>query len=97
MTRTASECKGVKLHGVVVFLKEAGDVTYGFIEPAGSDGSRENNVWFGTRATQGLSVERGDTVDYVLSKRQGNRPCLHAFRVFVRTPAVTTLVGEFDI
>jgi hypothetical protein len=62
-----------KRKGVVILSKIDPEARsgFGFIQPAGSDGSRENNVWFGFggvwKYASGIAV--GDVVEYVLNER----------------------------
>jgi cold shock CspA family protein len=77
---------------------------FGFIEPAGSDGERSKNVLFGSKACQGIQVNRGDEVRYILNKKP--RPeGPSAYRVWLHKRAVetddereiTTLHGELEV
>jgi hypothetical protein len=95
--------------GVVIHAKfEADGIKgFGFIEPAGSDGSREKNVFFNGFSTQRAPIGRGDEVTFVYSTNPGDDgrgP--FAFRVWLKKKAIedepeereaiTTLAGEFD-
>jgi cold shock CspA family protein len=75
-------------HGVVLFTQIDEDGKgFGFLQPAGADGSRNQNVYFSTFVTHGEVFEKGDEVDFVLSvttRRQG----LSAHRVTLRKRAV---------
>jgi cold shock CspA family protein len=89
--------------GIVVLSKfDADGKGFGFIEPAGSDGSRESNVFFNGASTRGLPLERGDEVSFVYSTKPHERGPA-AYRVWLRKRAVendreeiTTIRGEFE-
>lgn len=89
--------------GVIVYVNENTERPYGFISPAGSDGSRVSNVFFSTQSLQGQDAEIGDEVDFVFFKRQNlDRPNKAAWRVWIRKPSddrdqITTLRGEFEV
>src|SRR5664280_12034 len=89
-----------KHRGIVVLAKFDGDKGFGFIEPAGSDGARENRIFFGCKATQGMSVERGDECDFVLARKEypGRNKVAHRIWItksaIVHDDAVTTLPGQ---
>lgn len=90
-----------KHRGTVVYVNQNAERTYGFISPAGSDGSRASNVWFGNTSLQDQDVEVGDEVDFVLFKIQKpDMPNKSACRLWIRKPCdrerVTTLAGEFE-
>ncbi len=90
----AKNWKGRKLRGVVLNSRLNADSTagFGFIEPA--EGGE--NIFFNSAACQGMSIERGDEVEFVLCKNEklaskGPR----AYRVWVTRPAeqITTHHG----
>lgn len=52
--------------GIAVFVRQTEAGSYGFIEPDDSNGSREQNVWFGEKAVQTRLPFEGEPVEYVL-------------------------------
>lgn len=95
---TKEEFRGEVGDGEVIFyvFRDGGD--YGFIKPVKGDGSREKNIWFGERASQGEIFESGDLVSYGLNATSTeDRPRAH--RVWHRTNGqkkITTLRGDLE-
>jgi len=96
VTKQAKDWKGEKFTGRVLFTKFKANFSegYGFIQPDGAT-DRSENVWFGSAALQGLSIEKGNLVEFVFMKEQRGAG-LGAFRVWAVDP-VTTLAGENDV
>jgi cold shock CspA family protein len=88
-SKQAKDWKGAKFTGTVIYTKLNDDCSKGFafIKPDGAT-DRSENVWFGSSALQGISVEKGDVVTFVYT----NGKHLHekgpsAYRVWVTEPA----------
>ena len=80
----------MKFEGTVLYVKHDDMVQgrwFGFITPLGCNGNidREQNVWFGPKELDGVSVEKGDVVSYLLDegprKHQGPRARVKSVRV----------------
>jgi len=74
--------------GIVLFSKmDENGQGFGFIQPSGSSGSKQENVYFSAYVTHGEVFGKGDEVTFVLSltpRRQG----LSAHRVTLKKRAV---------
>ena len=94
-----------KLKGTVLYTKRDDKIAgrwFGFITPLGCNGNidREQNVWFGPRELDGVSVvEKNDVVSYLLDdgprRHQGPRARVKSVRVLHEAdrPDVLTLHG----
>ena len=80
----------MKFEGTVLYVKHDDMVQgrwFGFITPLGCNGNidREQNVWFGPKELDGVSVEKGDVVSYLLDdgprRHQGPRARVKSVRV----------------
>ena len=71
--------------GVVVFAVLKEDRPWGFVEPAGSDGSKENNIFYGSKSIVGDVVpQRGDEVEFLIDRKQ--------FRAAIKSRSVSGLL-----
>ena len=73
-----SSVRQPKRRGTVIFTKIDAETKmgYGFIQPAGSDGEREKNIWFGNRAiSRAKDIKLGDEVKYVLNEKVVSGTC----------------------
>jgi hypothetical protein len=74
-----------KHEGVVSFIVDREGKFFGFIQPAWinpNSWSHETAVWFSRGALDGLTVQQGECVRYVLYPRNPERPTETAFRIF---------------
>ncbi|WP_338830446.1 hypothetical protein [Bradyrhizobium sp. 27S5] len=76
---------------------------FGFIVPDDGGGRREENLWFGGRAANGVRFYSGDRVDYDPGNyRPGKGPTAARVRLIEpeaggRPEKVTTIWGEVDV
>ncbi|SIO24720.1 Cold shock protein, CspA family [Bradyrhizobium erythrophlei] len=71
---------------------------FGFISPDDTPDKRETNVWFGSKALNGLTVRQRDRVDFDFGNyRPGKGPsAAHVRLIEDDREEITTLAGEFE-